>query len=120
MPENPEAVRREVLTYLARLPKTIQENGPEAIGEVAVQLGNCLLWIHDYFESGESHAETPLHETAQSIYALGKQLRQVGLYWWEKRNNSKTDRFDTIEKEIRALQIWIARVDETLSKNVHI
>src|SRR5438445_736054 len=68
-------IRRELLGYLAKLPQIINDRGQQAVGEVAVQVGNALLWLQGTLEPKGHHAETPLNETPQTIYALGKQFR---------------------------------------------
>jgi hypothetical protein len=79
-------IRSELLNYLAKLPQTVDHKGPEAIGELAVQIGNALLWLQGTLEPHGHLAETPLHETPQTIYALGKQFRQVGMKLWNAKH----------------------------------
>lgn len=113
-----ETVRREVLTYLARLPKTIQESGNDSLGQIAVQLGNALIWLQPILEPGEPHIEVPLSETPQTIYALGKQLRQVGLHFWDRKKTDVIDRTAEIEAKLKRLELWVSELDENLSRKV--
>jgi hypothetical protein len=47
-----ETLRREALTYLANLPRLLNEQGTQAAGQTALSLGNYLNWIHGLIEAG--------------------------------------------------------------------
>lgn len=104
-------VRRELLTYLASVPKTLKDKGPDAAAEVAIALGNALLWLRGTIEPNEPPIEVTLDETPQSIYALGKQLRAVGLLMWDKKLPVQTtDRIAQVERDLDSLRVLVSRM----------
>jgi hypothetical protein len=96
-------VRRELLTYLASVPKTLNENGPDCAGQIAVSLGNALLWLQGTLDEPGPLIEVPLHETPQTIYALGKQLRAVGLSYWEADRRKPHKIVEQLEADLVAV-----------------
>jgi hypothetical protein len=104
-------VRRELLTYLASVPKTLRDKGPDSAAEVAIALGNAFLWLRGTLEPHEPPIEVSLDETPQSIYALGKQLRAVGLLMWDKKLPVQNlDRLSAMERDIDRLRMCVSRM----------
>lgn len=99
---------REVLSYLGSLPKLLHDEGSEAAGKVAVQLGNLLLWIHPDIAPGEAKIEQPLDEHPQTVWALGKQFREVGLKLWDnpKQKDNLGHRLAVLEDRFNELLYW--------------
>ena len=86
--------QRNLLSYLGRIPAKLAKSEtkcPQArrlLAEVALDVGNCLLWI---VEPGAPRVEQPLNESAQSVWALGKQFRAVGLALWDSPDVAPSD-----------------------------
>lgn len=86
-----ETVSRNLLTYLSKVPARLAHsrhlNAPEAyrrlLAEVALDIGNCLLWLHPHVDPDGPRHEQPLNESADSVWALAKQFRAVGLDLWD-------------------------------------
>lgn len=80
---------RNLLAYLGRIPARLAKSNlhdPVAkrlMAETALDIGNALLWVQPGLAPGEPHHEQPLNECAQSLWALGKQFRAVGLALWD-------------------------------------
>lgn len=82
-----ESICRELLTYLSHLPAKVQKDEITA-AELALSLGNALLWIEAWLEPDAIHAEQTLDETAQTVFALGKQFRQAALRSMQNRKSA--------------------------------
>jgi hypothetical protein len=97
------SISRELLTYLGTLPKNIL-NGSQGPEEIAINLGNCLIWISSQLEKGPQ-IEQGMHESPQSVWALGKQLREAGLEII-RRNQSAQSRMgaEYLESRLHALE----------------
>ncbi len=105
-------VQKEILTYLAGVPRQLQNGGPNIGPDICLKIGNCLSWISSNVESGPP-CEQPLTETAISVHALGKQLRQAALEKIdcgpsaESRLDARTENlqasFDALEKMVHRL-----------------
>jgi len=104
-----EWVRKEILTYCGGFPQTIMVHGPAQMGSIAIGLGNCFVWTASLLDGPGPRLEQPLNETAQSIHALGKQLRVVGLDVWDRQKlDSGT--------EIALLRAEVARLDKLVHR----
>jgi hypothetical protein len=91
--EKPDpAISRELITYLGNLPRELNEQGTHAAGRVAVQIGNCLLWLHDHIAPHEHKVEQPLDEPAVTVWALAKQFRAVGMKLYDNPSASKLEK----------------------------
>lgn len=114
-----ESISREILTYLGHLPYRFHKDDLKT-ADLALSLGNCLIWIHHWLEPHKPEIESPLGETPQSLFSLGKQFRAVALLKFEaekaagnitreqytgilKLLKSQSDRFDSLEKALQNL-----------------
>jgi hypothetical protein len=77
MPKSKAIIRKELLTYLSRFPSDLQR-GRACPGELALQIGNCLVWLSGEIDEAGHHSEQPIGETPQTVTALGKQFQQAG------------------------------------------
>ena len=83
------AVTSNLLAYLARLPRemaakqNLDSETRRFIAEIALDVGNLLLWIQPVVEGSVLHKEQPVGESARTVWALGKQFREVALGMWE-------------------------------------
>jgi len=73
----------EVLTFLGSYPQKLKANGHDFAGKLAVQLGNAILTLSYNLEREQPQLFQPLEEAPRSLYALGKQFREVGLSLWD-------------------------------------
>ena len=105
---NIEHVRKELLTYLSNVPNSIDQD-PACIGQIAVSLGNALLWIMPLIEPHTHRLETPLGERPETNYALGKQCRAVGLKYWDAKKPSG-------KSKVMAIQETLLTIDERLTR----
>lgn len=96
-------IQREILTYLGNSPRRLREMGSEGAGDLALSLGNCLNWICSSLDGENGGIAQPLDESPQSVYALGKQLQEVGrnLLGKPKAGNLNA-RLDRLEKLMEA------------------
>jgi hypothetical protein len=84
-------IAREILAYLGNVPRELDAQGTAAAADTAIKIGNCLLWMHGHIAPDEHKIEQPLDEPAQTVWALGKQFRAVGLKLWDKPKSSKLE-----------------------------
>ena len=109
-----QSVRSELLTYCAGMPQGILARGPLEMAAFAVSLGNCFVWIAPHLDGRQApQIEEPLGQVPQSIHSLGKQLRAVGLHWWNK-TPGMADR----ETEVALLRAEVARLDKLVHRFV--
>ena len=102
-----EHIARELLNYLGSLPRELHTEGSEATANVAISIGNFLLWTHSVIEPGKPSVEVDIHERAETVYALGKQFRAVGLKLWGKapeKTGTLASRIEALEKQLQRLQ----------------
>jgi hypothetical protein len=105
------AVRSNILTYCAGMPQGIVREGPLGIAHFAASLGNCLIWVAPHLNGRDAlQIEQPISETAESIYALGKQLRVAALELWGAK--VEMDR----GTEIALLRAEVARLDQLVHR----
>lgn len=81
---NTEHVRKEILTYCAALPAAIMARGPAELANVTLTLGNCLCWIAQELDGPGVQPEEILSQSPQSIFSLGRQLQEVGRFWYDR------------------------------------
>lgn len=79
-------VRREILTYCQRFPVNLKSHGSVEAGPMAVGLGNCLVWISSRLDNPGPQVERAIDCPADSIYALGRQLQEVGREVWDREH----------------------------------
>lgn len=101
---------RNLLAYLSKIPAKLAQSqdlntSPAAkrlVAECCLDWGNCLLWIQPQLEPGAPHHEQPLNEGAQSVWALGKQFRAVGMALWDQPEQ-QPDKLDRLTHEVESL-----------------
>ena len=81
---NTDHVRKEILTYCAAMPAAIAARGPAELANVALTLGNCFCWISPVLDEPGPQIEENLGQVPQSVFALGRQLQEVGRAWFER------------------------------------
>jgi hypothetical protein len=104
-------VRKEILTYCAALPAGIMARGQDELANVALTLGNCLVWIAPQLDGPGPQIEENLSQVPQSIFSLGRHLQWVGRDWWNPPNR-QVDRGTQIAK----LQAEVARLDKLVHR----
>lgn len=114
MMERTNAVRRELLSYLATYPQSLRQHTPpsRALAELCLSLGNVLLWIHPLIAPDESKREQPLGEHPDTLWSLGKQFRAVGQELWDAERPPATTDNGEVEKlraRFDSLEAWLAR-----------
>lgn len=72
-----DSVRSNLLTYLGHSPLGLKNHGPDYAGDLALSLGNALVWIAGTVEPYGA-IEEPLGRVPSSIHSLGKQFQIVG------------------------------------------
>lgn len=98
-------VVRELLTYLGRLPHKLNTEQIDP-AEIAITLGNAFLWVDSWLEPSGPKPEQGLEETPQSLYALAKQFRAVGLKLIDRKkafhqlNCSVEARLESLERHL--------------------
>ena len=97
-----EILRRELLSFLSSYPKELKTQGHGFAGKLGVQLGNALLALSFSLERGEPQVLQSLDESPQSLYALGKQFREVGLTLWDVPKLQSAQAPDLVERLQRA------------------
>ena len=102
-------VARECLTYLGRLPNQLLRTPPGArrhCAEVAISLGNWLLWIAPKIEPTAPPCYFHFAGEPDSVAALGRQFRAVGLDLWNMPDDSPESALvrSVVEEAIAALQ----------------
>jgi hypothetical protein len=109
-----DSVSRTLLTYLGKVPSSLAHSGEltpaqtrRLLAGLALDWGNCLLWIQPHLESDGPRHEQPLHEAPQSVHALGKQFRAVGLQLWDSPPAEQSD----MERIVTALNNMSRAVD---------
>ncbi len=107
-----QSVKSNLLTYCAGFPQAIVGQGPSEIGKIAVALGNCFIWISGSLDGPGPQIEQPLQESAQSIFALGKQLRVAGLNLWDCKGAVEFDK----GTQIALLRAEVARLDRLVHR----
>jgi len=94
---------RELLSFLGSYPKALKYEGHGFAGQLAVQLGNTCILLSQYFERDQPQVYQPLEENPQSLFALGKQFREVGLKLWDvPKNTQSSTPPDLVERLHRA------------------
>ena len=109
--EKTDAVRRELLTYLADYPSLI-ERGHVTLGDLALDLGKALTWISGSLDGPDPVGCESIGQSAQSIESLGKQFQAAGLIVLNGKNpvgKSHARQFAQIAAEMSALS---ARVNK--------
>lgn len=78
-------LKEEILIFLSGLPAEIQKEGNAALPRLTIQIGNILRIISFKLDPKQPEVYQPLHQPAQSIYALAEQFREVGVDLWQKK-----------------------------------
>jgi hypothetical protein len=108
-----ELFKREVLSYLGHLTRLLKGKGPQACGELAVQLGNFLLFVSHELEKTGPKIEQPLDEAPTTIYALAKQFKRVGVDLWNQEpRQTEKQRLEALEVQLASLACQIASLQE--------
>jgi len=102
-----DSVRRNIISYLGSLPAIARENPDRCLGEVLLAVGNCLAWIQPKIEDSIQSYQ-PEHETPTSVYALAKQLQELGREFYGKQPKTNL--------EIRLAQVETL-IHEIVSRN---
>lgn len=112
-------ISRNLLIYLAKIPARLaqcQNLTPDTrrlLAELCLDWGNCLLWIQPHLEPDGPRHEQPLSEHAQTIWALGKQFRAVGLALWDAPPvQSETEQ---LRHEVSNLTLALERIERQLA-----
>ena len=111
------AVRREILAYLSTLPKKLRTRDTNE-PEIALALGNCLVWVSGLVESGPA-VDQPLTETPTTIHALGKQFCAVAIEMMDHRDAGypvpkeveRLSRLSAVESCLDAINTRLAHLD---------
>lgn len=99
------SMRREINTYLGGLPQEIQKNPDRALATVCISVGNLLGWIGPILEKHAPPVYPELGEQPQSLAALGKQFRAVGLDNWDKKPKKTPLDFDITTIKTKLVEI---------------
>jgi hypothetical protein len=78
-----EILSHELLSFLSSYPQELKSQGHALAGKMAVSLGNAILALSYTLERGKPQLLQPINEPPQSLFALGKQFREVGLQLWD-------------------------------------
>src|SRR4051812_41036926 len=106
---NEQILSRELLSYLGTIPQTLKTQGPRFVGELCVCLGNAVLRMAHDLERGQPELYQPLSEHPTSLYALGKQFRELGLELWDKPGDKEVL---SLEREIDLLKTRLALIEQ--------
>lgn len=99
---------RILLSELGSIPQQLKKEGYAfTVGQLAVNLGNMVLSLSHSLETGPQSYQ-PLDERPESLFALGKSLREIGLLMWEPEKNKERV---SIEREIEFLKTRLARIE---------
>lgn len=107
-------LKREILTYLAGCPKSLLNEGNEALPELVLSLGKLLCWIAQNVDGPEPHNLQPLSETAVSVHALGKQFWELGIAFYDRRANKQIP--DDVNAKLARMQDQLDRVSGLLAR----
>ena len=116
MQTDTHALKREILAYLASLPRKIRTADARE-PEIALALGNCLVWISGIIERGEPALEQPMTETPVSVHALGKHFRAVALELMDHRDcgypvPNEAQRIGSLESVLESMQIRVQHLEK--------
>lgn len=116
-----DLVRSNLLTYLGRTPNKLAHSRdltPDQfnrfLAELCLDFGNCLTWIQGHLEPDGARHEQPLNETAQSLWALGKQFRAVGLALWDSPAAPESD-LDRLRHEVVSMGRALERLQTSFA-----
>lgn len=115
MTEN-ELLSRELLTFLSSHPQKLKDQGQDYAGQLAIQLGNALLALSYTLEKGQPQVWQPLDECPQSLFALGKQFREVGLTLWPDPKQASDPVVRHLERDVEFLKTRLTNLERQFFK----
>jgi len=104
-----ELLSRELLTFLSSIPRNLKTEKHAFAGKLAVQLGNAILSVSYSLERGRPQIWQPVEEDAKTLFALGKQLRDVGLELWEIKVETPWSK--TVQADIDGLKTRVSALE---------
>jgi hypothetical protein len=107
-----QLLRRETITYLGKLPDSIEKNPEMALASTCITIGNFLKWIAPILEERNQPIFPGLTNQPPSLSETGEKMRQIGLELWDKPV-PKPSWFE----EISSLKTTLARIENSLGKN---
>lgn len=78
-----DILRREIINYLGDAPRELLDQGPDYAPTLILNLGKCLHWISPFCDHGHARVVQPVEEIPSTVYALGKQLWQLGIKFYD-------------------------------------
>lgn len=98
-------VRKAVLQYFGAIPQQIKTHGGNCVGSVSLQLGKGLQAVSGILDAYTMAQPLPGVEPLPTVYALGEELRTLGLELIHKPTTGELQRtIATLKNQVELLQ----------------